>query len=153
MVRAIGAALGTPERAAAIAADIDARACRVAAAASDREPVRFAYLIWRKPWMSVNADTFVDDLLRLAGGRNVLADRAERYPTFEPEDLAALDPDVVLLSSEPFPFREKHADELAELTGLSRARFRIVDGELLSWHGSRTPAGIDYAEAVIAAAR
>jgi hypothetical protein len=51
----------------------------------------------------------------------------------------------VLLSSEPFPFAERHADELAAETGLPRDRFRLVDGELLSWHGSRTPAGVDYA--------
>ena len=55
----------------------------------------------------------------------------------------------MLLSSEPFPFKQSHADELAALTGLPRERFVLVDGELLSWHGSRTPAGIDYAEQVM----
>jgi hypothetical protein len=58
----------------------------------------------------------------------------------------------VLLSSEPFPFGERHAGELAALTGLPRDRFRLVDGELLSWHGSRTPRGIDYAQVVLAPA-
>jgi hypothetical protein len=55
----------------------------------------------------------------------------------------------VLLSSEPFPFKEKHLEELSQLTGFPRERFALVDGELLSWHGSRTPLGIDYAESVI----
>jgi hypothetical protein len=60
-----------------------------------------------------------------------------------------LAPRLVLLSTEPFPFQDKHIDELVEATGWSRGRFRIADGEYLSWHGSRTPAGIDYAEACI----
>ena len=59
----------------------------------------------------------------------------------------------MLLSTEPFPFKEKHAQELTALTGLPRERMHFVDGEYLTWHGSRTPAGIDYAERVIAAAR
>ena len=53
----------------------------------------------------------------------------------------------------PFPFQPTHADELARLTGIERDRFEIVDGEMLSWHGSRTPAGIDYAEQVVERAR
>jgi hypothetical protein len=55
----------------------------------------------------------------------------------------------VFLSSEPFPFTAAHADELASESGLPRDRFRLVDGELLSWHGSRTPSGIDYAERLV----
>ena len=59
----------------------------------------------------------------------------------------------ILLSSEPFPFKETHADELATATGLPRERMQLVDGEYLTWHGSRTPDGVDYAERVIALAR
>jgi ABC-type Fe3+-hydroxamate transport system substrate-binding protein len=110
-------------------------------------------VIWRKPWMSVNRDTFAHALLALAGGENVFADRAERYPTFEPHELAAADPALVLLCTEPFPFEERHADELAAATGIARERFRIADGEYLSWHGSRTPDGIDYAARLISDAR
>jgi len=54
-----------------------------------------------------------------------------------------------LLPNEPFPFQAKHADELAALTRLPRERFHLADGELLSWHGSRTPRGIDYAESIL----
>jgi len=115
--------------------------------------VRFAYLIWRQPWMSVNADTFASALLELAGGRNVFGQRPVRYPELTPESLAAAEPDLVLLGSEPFPFEERHADELARLSGLPRRRFALADGEYLSWHGSRTPEGIDHAVALIAAAR
>jgi iron complex transport system substrate-binding protein len=150
MVRSIGSAIDASAEAERIAIDIETRDRRVRAAALDRPPVRFAYLIWRQPIMVAAADTFVDALLGLAGGENVFSAREERYPTVTADELTEADPAGVLLSTEPFPFRERHADELSELTGLPRDRFRLVDGELLSWHGSRTPRGIDYAESVIA---
>ena len=82
---------------------------------------------------------------------SVFGDRHDRYPTISPNELAAAAPDVVLLSTEPFPFKPAHADELTEAAGIPRDRMQIVDGELLSWHGSRTPAGIDYAEQIMTA--
>ena len=153
MVRSIGRALERAERAEEIARDIETRAERVRRDAAGRPAVRFAYLVWREPWMSVNADTFAHTLLALAGGENVFAAAAERYPEFAPLELARREPDVVFLCSEPFPFSEEHALELAQLSGLPRERLRFADGEYLSWHGSRTPAGIDYAAALIAAVR
>ena len=152
MVRSIAAAIDARDQGERIARDIEGRHERVKRAAAERSPVRFAYLIWREPWLTVNEDTFVSALLGDAGGQNVFAARAERYPVVTPEELGAAEADVVLLSTEPFPFKPSHADELASLSGVSRERMQIVDGELLSWHGSRTPAGIDYAEQVIAAA-
>lgn len=153
MVRSIGRAVERPAEAEAIAVDIESRAARVRAAADGRPPATYAYLIWRDPIMTVSDDTFVAALLELAGGVNVFGDSEERYPAITAESLAAADPDGVLLSTEPFPFDERYRDELVEATGLPAARFHFVDGELLSWHGSRTPAGIDYAEEVIEALR
>jgi ABC-type Fe3+-hydroxamate transport system substrate-binding protein len=153
MVRSIGAALGRGAAAEPIARDIEGRSARVRATARGKREVTWAYLIWRKPWMSVNRDTFVDALLAQAGGRNVFGARAERYPEVTTDELAALAPERVFLSTEPFSFKMEHADELAKATGLPRERFVIADGEYLSWHGSRTPDGIDYAERLIAAAR
>jgi iron complex transport system substrate-binding protein len=153
MVRSIGKALGRAERGEEIARDIEVRMDRVRRRAASRPIVRFAYLIWRKPWMSVSSDTFASALLELAGGANVFGARATRYPEVTVAELADAEPDLVLLSTEPFPFQEKHADELAEHTGLPRARFAIADGEYLSWHGSRTPDGIDYAAELVERAR
>ena len=153
MVRSIGAAVGRVSEADEIARDIEHRAARVRRDAEDRPAVSFAYLIWRDPLMTVNADTFVSALLTLPGGRNGFADEPDRYPEIDAERLGAADPDLVLLSSEPFPFRERHAEELARETRLPVDRFQFVDGELLSWHGSRTPAGIDYADSLICGAR
>jgi ABC-type Fe3+-hydroxamate transport system substrate-binding protein len=153
MVRSIASALNAVPNGERIARDIETRHERVTRAAVGRPSVRYAYLIWRDPWMTLNADTFVSALLGDAGGENVFAAQADRYPTIGPTDLRSADPDTVLLSTEPFPFKPSHADELAHLTGIARERFRIVDGELLSWHGSRTPAGIDYAEEVVETSR
>lgn len=153
MVRSIAAALDRRDAGGKIAAEIEARSARVQRQAAGAPPVRFAYLVWRGPWMSVNADTFAHSLLAQAGGINLFADREERYPEIEARDLAAGRPDLVLLSTEPFPFRRRHLEELVRETGLPRASFRIADGEYLSWHGSRTPDGIDYAASLIAAAR
>jgi ABC-type Fe3+-hydroxamate transport system substrate-binding protein len=153
MVRSIGQAVGREIEGEAIARDIESRAERVRRAGRSAPRVRFAYFIWRKPWMSVNADTFAHALLELAGGQNVFGDRPVRYPEVTAEALSLAEPDLVLLGSEPFPFAEKHGDELAHLTGLPRERFQLADGEYLSWHGSRTPDGIDYAAGLIEAAR
>ena len=153
MVRSIAAALERPQEGERIAVDIEERSARVREAARGAREVSWCYLIWREPWMTVNRDTFVEALLAQAGGRNVFADAPERYPTITTEDLRAADPELVLLCTEPFPFQEKHATELAEATGLAHERFRIADGEYLSWHGSRTPDGIDYAARLIAEAR
>jgi ABC-type Fe3+-hydroxamate transport system substrate-binding protein len=149
MVRAVGIALGRSREAERIAADIERRADRVQRDAVKYPPMRYACLIWREPIMTVNDDTFIAGLLALPGGQNVFGSLDTRYPTITAEELHGADPLLVLLPNEPFPFQGKHADELATLSRLPRDRFRLVDGELLSWHGSRTPRGIDYAESVM----
>jgi ABC-type hemin transport system substrate-binding protein len=102
--------------------------------------------------MVVGGDTYVSALLTDAGGRNVLAG-GERYPSITPEGLRAADPELVLLSSEPFPFSARHREELAAETGMPITRFRLVDGELLSWHGPRTAEGLEYAHQLMRDAR
>jgi ABC-type Fe3+-hydroxamate transport system substrate-binding protein len=153
MVRSIGELLERPAEAEVVAREIEDRGDRVRRDAAGRRPVRFAYLVWRRPWMTVNADTFAHSLLAQAGGENVFGARRERYPEISIENLVDSDPELVLLGTEPFPFEETHIDELASGTGLSRDRFQIADGEYLSWHGSRTADGIDYAARLIEAAR
>lgn len=149
MVRSIGMALQRAREAEPIAADIERRADRVRRAATLYPPVRYACLIWREPIMTVNDDTFIAGLLALPGGRNVFGSRAERYPVITPAELHDADPLLVLLPNEPFPFDGKHVEELAAATGLPRERFILADGELLTWHGSRTPRGIDYVEYLV----
>ena len=152
MVRSIGDAIEAKAEAERVATLIETSARQVRETAATREAVRYAYLIWRDPVIAAGADTFIADLLGLAGGVNVFDGRtgfADRYPTVGIDGLTDANPDVVLLSTEPFPFREGHADEISAATGIPRRRFRIVDGELLSWHGSRTPRGISYAGSIM----
>lgn len=99
-----------------------------------------AYLIWRKPWMVAGGGTFIDDMLRRAGLDNVFANQP-RYPECSPESLLASRPEVILLSSEPYPFKETHLAEMKVL--FPNAQLVLVNGELFSWYGSRllrTPA-------------
>jgi ABC-type Fe3+-hydroxamate transport system substrate-binding protein len=93
-----------------------------------------AYFIWRKPWMVAGGSTFIGDMLRQAGFLNVF-EQSERYPEVELAYLADARPEVVLLSSEPYPFKSSHADEIAE--AYPGARILFVDGEMFSWYGSR----------------
>lgn len=103
--------------------------------------LRAAYLIWREPYMSVGGDTFIHEMM-LRGGFGNAFGRAQRYPQISLRDLIDADPDVVFLSSEPFPFREKHRPEIQ--TMLPAARVELVDGQLFSWYGSRLIHTPDY---------
>lgn len=145
-IRALGRLTHRAAAADALAADIAG-----ALKAPVRVPRRVAYLIWRDPWMAVGGDTYVHDLLAAGGFENVFADRA-RYPAVSPEELAATRPEAVLLSSEPFPFREAHLDEIRAL--VPGARAVLVDGEAFSWYGARmraAPAEIARVHAALAA--
>jgi len=149
MVRSIAAVLGRAEVGEELAVEIERRSVRVAEAAKDRDPVKFAYLIWMKPWMSVNKDTFAHALLSHAGGVNVFSGREERYPEVSLEELMEASPELILLCTEPFPFQSGHVVDLSVELGLPMDRILVADGELLSWHGARTPDGIDYADSLI----
>jgi ABC-type Fe3+-hydroxamate transport system substrate-binding protein len=143
-VRQLGRAIGAEGQALQLAQALEQRADEVATRAMQRPKVRFAYLIWRKPYMAAARGTYIDGLLSLAGGENVVADPGSRYPEI---DTAALDhADAILLSSEPFPFTSRHREELHEETAIPAARIHLVDGQQLSWHGARTLEGLAYAE-------
>jgi ABC-type Fe3+-hydroxamate transport system substrate-binding protein len=98
-----------------------------------QKPATAVYLIWRKPYMTAGKGTFIDDMLARCGLKNIIQEN--RYPEIKPEQLQKLQPDVILLSSEPFPFKEKHIQEFKEIC--PQAIIRIVDGEFFSWYGSR----------------
>ncbi len=99
------------------------------------------YLIWRKPYMSVGGDTFISSMLQEAGYENVLQDKT-RYPSLESEEIRDLSPSWIFLSSEPFPFKEKHIKELEGICPDSRVV--LVDGEMFSWYGSRLLKAFPY---------
>lgn len=104
------------------------------AALPNYPPLLVAYLIWRQPYMVAGGDTFIHAMLKQAGFTNVFAER-DRYPEVTAEELATSGAEVLLLSSEPFPFREKHLQELAEVC--PAPVITLADGEAFSWYGSR----------------
>jgi ABC-type Fe3+-hydroxamate transport system substrate-binding protein len=126
---ALAVALDVPFDAAAFAAAIPAPA-----AASRRAFVP----IWRRPWMTLSADTYGASVLAACGIASCFADAADRYPEVTLDDVRARAPDLVLLPSEPYPFAERH---VAELAGVA-PRIRLVDGQDLFWWGVRTPAAV-----------
>lgn len=92
-----------------------------------------AYFIWKNPYMLAGTDTFIDDILRMAGFRNIAG--KTRYPEIDPDALCDLNPDLIFLSSEPYPFAAKHIAEIKMICPHSQVI--IVDGEMFSWYGSR----------------
>ena len=94
-------------------------------------------LIWREPWMAAGPDTYVSDLARQAGFIPIGPDR---YPQLSDAQIEHLDPEVILLPTEPYRFNARHAAELRKL--LPRARVEIVDGQAMTWYLSRTEEGL-----------
>jgi ABC-type Fe3+-hydroxamate transport system substrate-binding protein len=97
------------------------------------------YLIWRDPWMTIAPETYISQTLSLFGWETVPSHTGERYPQI---DIGACDVDRVLLSSEPFHFKEHHAREVEGL--VPGATASLIDGEMTSWYGSRAIRGLDY---------
>lgn len=96
-------------------------------------PIKAAYCIWKNPWMWAGTDTFISKMLAYSGFKNIIA--KNRYPEIEISEIVKANPDYIFLSSEPFPFQEKHIEELK--AEFPNANFIIVDGEMFSWYGSR----------------
>jgi hypothetical protein len=100
------------------------------------------YLIWRKPWMTVSRDTYISRMLALANWATYPATTTRRYPELELGDARGR-VDLALLSSEPYPFRERHATMVREVLGPATG-VHLVEGDMLSWYGSRAIEGVAY---------
>jgi ABC-type Fe3+-hydroxamate transport system substrate-binding protein len=131
MIRRVGLLTGIASRSAELATAIAHSFDRLTASVP---PVSVAYFIWRKPYMVAASSTFIDDMLRRAGFFNVFAGLG-RYPEITMEQLQAAAPKCIFLSSEPYPFRDKHVAEFRKIC--PAASIQLVDGELFSWYGSR----------------
>jgi iron complex transport system substrate-binding protein len=110
--------------------------------------VRFAYLIWKGPWMAAATGTYISDLLETFGGVNVFSATGGAWPKTDEEQIAALGPELLVLPDEPFPFGDA---ERAHWKGvLPSARIVLARGEDYCWHGVRTIRGLDAAGALLA---
>lgn len=127
---------------------VRAAAARAARATAARAPVHAFIAVWKDPWMTLSRDTYAHDLLACAGIRNVFADATGRYPRVTLEDVAARDPQLVLLPDEPYRFTADDAAALAHgaLAGTRAARdggVHVIDGTLAFWHGPRIAPALD----------
>ncbi len=110
-------------------------------------PRSVAYFIWRNPWMCAGGDTFINNMITAMGWKNVLADK-DRYPQIDLNELKDLQVDLVLLSSEPYPFKEAHINEIKSVLG--DVESILVDGEYFSWYGSRLKGAVSYLAGLVA---
>lgn len=104
------------------------------------------YLIWQKPYMTIGGDTFINDMLKHCGLQNIFENKS-RYPEITLADMQSADCQLVLLPSEPYPFKQKHVDELR--TQLPGKKIILVDGEMFSWYGSRLVKAPGYFKTLI----
>jgi ABC-type Fe3+-hydroxamate transport system substrate-binding protein len=103
------------------------------------------YLIWKAPWMTVAPDTYVSRMLGTVGWDTHMPASQARYPTVELTPALLASVDLVLLSTEPYTFRERHVVEIIDqLPFDSSARVALIDGSMTSWYGSRAIAGLQY---------
>lgn len=147
LYRLIGGIFGQEERAQALCSEFRAAydAAVAACARLPRETV--LYMIWKSPWMTVSRDTYISRTLAAVGWETVEIQSTDRYPKIEltPELLSRVD--RVLLSSEPYAFRQKHLEEVRQLllpfaVHRSPLTVSLIDGEMTSWYGNRAITGL-----------
>lgn len=132
---------------------IEAQLAAAEVAALGGTTLRVFYPVWCKPWMSINRDTYVHDVLRTAGMDNVVAHAADRYPEVALEDVRSLRPDAVLLPSEPWSFTAADVERFLRERTFGAARIEACDGRDFCWHGVRMADGLGHALAVAARLR
>ena len=142
LYRLIGGIFGREREAEALCRRFEGEHAALQSASAAFSPERVLYLIWKKPWMTVSRDTYVSRMLAMVKWETVPETSEDRYPTISLDDPALSETPVVLLSSEPYRFRELHLDEVRKrLPGRSVA---LIDGEMTSWYGSRAIKALGY---------
>jgi ABC-type Fe3+-hydroxamate transport system substrate-binding protein len=108
---------------------------------------RVLYLIWKDPIMVAGHGTFINSMLDKCGFKNALPEDKTRYPELTTEEVKQIAPDHIFLSSEPFPFKGRHTEEMRNLFG--QIKITEVDGEMFSWYGSRLIKAPNYFNSLI----
>ncbi len=142
-VRDLGEILGLDSEAHVLLLEIEANLLRADVISTERGFVRVFYPIWKQPWIGVNRDTYISDVLTRAGAVNVCAERESRYPVVPQQAVEDLRPDLVLLPSEPFAFSDTHRRQLIQQQVFGKnVPVLMVDGKNFCWHGSRSGRGL-----------
>lgn len=139
----LGEIFGAESKARQLLIEFEKKLQKVSSHTKHLDRLNVLYLIWRDPWMTVSRDTYISDMLKIINCQIVPAYSKARYPTLSNEELYELPIDACLLSTEPYTFREKHVAEL-ELKFNWFGKVHLVDGEMVSWYGSRAILGLEY---------
>ena len=132
MIQEIGKITNTKEKSIEIVNQIKQEETKL----NDSDSKNALYFIWRNPYMVAGSNNYINEMLKLNGYLNLCnSSDYSRYPKLTEDEIKNINPETILLSSEPFPFKEKHVEELKQL--LPNTEIKIVDGELYSWYGSR----------------
>ncbi len=144
LFRLLGGLFGRTEQAEALCRDFDTAAATLAASASALPERRVVYLIWKDPWMTVSPETYIARMLARVHWQATGGDGSARYPEVGLDDRLLAATDLVLFSSEPFPFAERHLDAFRVAHPAHAHKAVLINGEMTSWYGSRAIAGLRY---------
>ena len=144
LYRLLGGIFGRQEAAESLCRDFQQAYASLLDTAASLPQRNVLYLIWRDPWMTISEDTYISRMLALAGLNSKGGRTDVRYPQIEFDQALMADVEVVLLSSEPFPFRHEHVEEVRALTGRWPVHISSIDAEMVSWYGSRAVPGLRY---------
>jgi ABC-type Fe3+-hydroxamate transport system substrate-binding protein len=144
LYRLIGRIFGREDEAESLCRKFEEAYAALQSAARAFPPDRVLYLIWKNPWMAVSRDTYVSRVLALVNWETVPANCADRYPKIELGGGVLEGAGVVLLSSEPYLFRDGHVAELRTEPLLREKKISLIDGEMTAWYGSRAIEGLGY---------
>jgi len=144
LIRLIGGVFGARDRADELIGDFVRAYDALERGAAEFPVRRVLYLIWKEPWMTVSRDTYISDVLRLVRWRTLGHSETVRYPEIALSDGILDAADLVLFSSEPFPFAANHLREFDRAFPRHAGKARLIDAEMVSWYGSRATRGMDY---------
>jgi ABC-type Fe3+-hydroxamate transport system substrate-binding protein len=143
MINKLGALTNKPNMAKVLVSGIRKKFSQLSLLDIKRKKV--LYLIWQNPWMAAAQKTFINAILEKCGLQNVVV--ADRYPVLTEKELTQLNPELVFLSSEPYPFKENHTKKLHAF--FPKATVVLVDGKMFSWYGSRLLQSPDYFKSLL----
>ncbi len=145
-IRNIGILTARSEQASILSLKLKAKFKKLKEHSLSSKKFKTAYLIWQNPYMAAGGDTFINDMMTYCGMQNVFSS-LNRYPETSLAELKNIGCELLLLSSEPYPFKEKHIPEISNQ--LPGTKIMLADGEMFSWYGSRLIKAADYFEAFI----
>jgi ABC-type Fe3+-hydroxamate transport system substrate-binding protein len=141
----LGQIFGEEKRAGELLVQFEEKLQRITSYTKHLDRLNVLYLIWRDPWMTVSKNTYISQMLKIINCHTIPMSSSARYPSLSDEEMYELPIDACLLSTEPYTFRAKHVVEMESKFNWF-GKVHLVDGEMVSWYGSRAILGLEYLE-------